>query len=219
VPTAQRAIDLGTRIADRQRREIGEEFRERRLQLDKSQDEVAKACRISRVHYGHVENGRVPKLTLLEVNHIAAVLGLIPHVRIYPTGAAIRDIGQTTRLQRFLAPTAPPLTYRLEVPLPAIGDRLERRAWDAVLSGRGWRTAIELEMRLRDIQAQIRRVDLKRRDDPTEFFLLLIADTRTNRRVLAEFSGLFADLRRLRPSDVRRALEAGRHPGSGIVLV
>jgi hypothetical protein len=81
------------------------------------------------------------------------------------------------------------------------------------------RTAIELEMRLRDIQAVRRRIDLKRRDDPTEHFLLLVADTRTNRRILSEFDRLFADLPRLRPTAVKAALQAGRHPGTGIVLV
>ena len=74
-------------------------------------------------------------------------------------------------------------------------------------------------MRLTDVQAMRRRVDLKRRDDPTESFLLLIADTRSNRRVLAEFGGLFADLPRLPSSVVRDALAAGRHPPGGLMLV
>jgi hypothetical protein len=59
----------------------------------------------------------------------------------------------------------------------------------------------------------------KRRDDPTEHFLLLVADTRHNRGVLTEHPGLFPDLPRLRPSVVRAALRSGRHPMSGLVLV
>jgi hypothetical protein len=174
---------------------------------------------MSRVHYGQVENGRAERLTLVEINHIAAALGLASSIRLYPAGPPIRDIGQASRLQRFLGPVAAPLSYRLEVPLPRVEDRLELRAWDAVLFGGGARTAIELEMRLRDIQALIRRIDLKRRDDTTESFLLLVADTRSNRRVLAEFSALFADLPRLKPSQVRAALETGGHPPTGILLV
>jgi hypothetical protein len=88
-----------------------------------------------------------------------------------------------------------------------------------VIFGSSERTAIELEMRLRDVQAMRRRHELKRRDDPTEHFLLLVADTRHNRRVLAEFEDLFADLARLRPSIVRTALNAGRHPSTGLLLV
>jgi hypothetical protein len=113
----------------------------------------------------------------------------------------------------------PPLTWRVEVPLPPAPERWERRAWDAVIFGSSERTAIELEMRLRDVQAMRRRHELKRRDDPTEHFLLLVADTRHNRRVLAEFEDLFADLARLRPSIVRTALNAGRHPSTGLLLV
>jgi hypothetical protein len=74
-------------------------------------------------------------------------------------------------------------------------------------------------MRLHDAQALERRVSLKRRDDPTDEFVLLVADTRNNRRVLAEFGGVFADLPRLRPGVVRDALAAGRHPPSGLLLV
>lgn len=219
MPSAIRAIDRGARLADRQRREVGEEFRERRLQLDLSQEQVALACQLSRVHYGQVENGRVAKLTVLEVNRIAAVLGLRASLRLYPAGLPVRDVAHASRLQRFLKPVSPPLSYRAEVPLPAVADRVDQRAWDAVLFGGGARTAIELEMRLRDVQALIRRIDLKRRDDPTESFVLLIAGTRTNRRVLAEFSGLFVDLPRHRPSKVRAVLESGRHPPTGLLLI
>ena len=74
-------------------------------------------------------------------------------------------------------------------------------------------------MRLRDVQELRRRLDLKRRDDPTEAFVLLIADTRTNRRVLAEFAELFADLPRLRPSRVAADLRAGRLPPTGLLLL
>jgi hypothetical protein len=120
---------------------------------------------------------------------------------------------------RFLNHVRAPLSYRLEVPLPALPDRPEQRAWDAVIGGAGTRTAVELEMRLRDSQALERRLNLKRRDDPTEAFVLVVADTRTNRRILAEHMDLFGDLPRLRPSRVNAVLRAGQHPPSGILLV
>jgi hypothetical protein len=37
--------------------------------------------------------------------------------------------------------------------------------------------------------------------------------------VIAEFADLFEDLPRLRPSDVFRALEGGRHPPTGLLFV
>jgi transcriptional regulator with XRE-family HTH domain len=184
-----------------------------------SQEHVAAVAGLSRPRYSKIERGKAHTLQVVEVARIATVLGLDPSFRVFPSGPPIRDAASALRLRAFLVLAAPPLTSRSEVPLPAPMDRREQRAWDAVLFGDGERTAIELEMRLRDAQAVERRVALKRRDDPTENFLLLIADIRTNRRVLAEFDGLFADLPRLRPTTVRAALPAGRHPGTGIVLV
>ena len=131
----------------------------------------------------------------------------------------MRDAAQAGRIGRFLAHARAPLTHRVEVGLPAREGAYEQRAWDAVIFGHGARTACELEMRLRDVQAMRRRHDLKRRDDPTEQFLLLIADTRHNRHVIAEFADLFKGLPRLRPNDVFRELEAGRHPPTGLLFV
>jgi transcriptional regulator with XRE-family HTH domain len=214
-----RAIDHGTQLALRHAREIGDEFLGRRLILGQSQEHVAAACRMSRKRYGQIERGRVTSTTVLELDRIASVLGLSPSLRLYPGAVPVRDAGQSRRLLRFLEFVRRPLSYRIEAALPSRADWPEQRAWDAVLEGGHERTAIELEMRLRDIQALRRRIDLKLRDDPTEHFLLLVADTRNNRRVLAEFEGLFADLPRLRPTVLQAALAAGRHPGTGIVLV
>jgi hypothetical protein len=110
-----------------------------------------------------------------------------------------------------------PLRYRTEVPLPNVTGRFEQRAWDAVISGGGGRTAVEVEMRVRDAQALERRLSVKRRDDPTEGFLLVLADTATNRRVLADNPELFADLPRLRRATVLAAVRVGQHPSTGIV--
>jgi hypothetical protein len=46
-----------------------------------------------------------------------------------------------------------------------------------------------------------------------------MAATRTNRRVLAEFTVLLPDLPRLRTQLVLEALETGQHPPSGIILI
>jgi hypothetical protein len=37
--------------------------------------------------------------------------------------------------------------------------------------------------------------------------------------VIAELGALFEDLPRLRPSDVYGAMQAGRHPGTGLLLI
>ena len=200
-------------------REVGEEFRERRQSLGTSQDHVAGACRLSRSRYCRIEAGKVETLTILELNRIATVLGLDASVRLYPGGMPVRDRAQAERLHSLLKHVAAPITFATEVPLPSTLDRRDQRAWDAVLSGHGERTAIELEMRLRDIQAAERRIALKRRDDATEHFLLAIGDTRANRHVLDEFPGSFGGLARLRKADVLKTLAAGRHPPDGLILV
>lgn len=198
--------------------ELGEAFLEQRTVLGLSQAHVAAAAGMDRLRYGRIERGQLPA-TVREIDVIAAVLGLELSLRLFPAGPPVRDAGQAIRMTRFLGHVRPPMRFRIEVGLPAADGRFEQRAWDAMLFGGGERTAIELEMRVRDAQAMRRRHDLKRRDDPTDGFLLLVADTRNNRRVLAEFAALFEDLPRLRPSEAYRALEADRHPGTGILFV
>jgi transcriptional regulator with XRE-family HTH domain len=219
VATATRTLDRAARRTARQLVEVGDEVRERRLMLSLSQGHVAITSRMSRNHYGQIENGQVRSLTIEELNRAAAVLGMTPSVRLYPEGAPVRDVAHASKLQAFVGWAMRPLTYRLEVPLPVIEGRAERRAWDAVLFLGRERCAVELEMRLRDVQAMKRRHDLKRRDDPTDRFVLLIADTRLNRRVFAEFEALFVELPRLRPSEVRSTLAEGRLPPTGVVFV
>jgi|SRR6185437_10489454 len=219
MPTSQRALTTAARVAQRHAHQIGEEILERRLALGHSQDHVATASHMSRVRVRRIETGAATNLRLEELSRVCAALGLSPSIRLYPAGPPIRDAAHASRLGAFLRLAAQPLTHRVEVPLPPMHERPEQRAWDAVLFGRGARTAVELEMRLRGVQALLRRVDLKRRDDPTERFLLLVADTRHNRRVRAEFAALFADVPRLRPSTVRKALLSGEHPPTGLHLV
>lgn len=199
--------------------QLGDEFRDQRLTLGRSQQAVADAGRISRARLSRIENGKVPRLSILEASQIAAVLGLDLSVRAYPGGSPVRDFAHAERLRRMLDHAHAPLSCRTEVPLVAVAGRPEQRAWDGMILGAGRRTGVELEMRLRDAQAAERRINLKRRDDPVDGFLLLIADTRTNRRVLRELPDLFGDLARLRPRTVIAALEAGGHPPTGLLLV
>ena len=114
---------------------------------------------------------------------------------------------------------SPPLAARTEVALPQRADApTEQRAWDLMVTGAGKRTAMELEMRLRDAQILERRIRLKLRDDPVDAFVLLVANTRTNREVLSQHPDLLG-LPRLTPGSVLRALRDGRHPPSGTVFL
>jgi transcriptional regulator with XRE-family HTH domain len=215
----QRLFDSGTRRAERALGELGEECRHARLRLGLSQREVAAAARLERSSYSRLESGRLRALSVLAASRAASVLGLNLSIRAYPGGMSIRDAGQAPRLAWLTSCIGRPLTYRLDAPLPPAPDRLEQRAWDLLITGTGERTAAEFEARLYDIQAQTRRWWLKRRDDPVDHFLLVVADTAANRRVLAEFAHLFVELPRLRTDAVVKLLMAGRHPPTGIVLL
>lgn len=118
-----------------------------------------------------------------------------------------------------MSAVAAPLVVATEVPLPTLRDGPpEQRAWDAMITGHGRRTGVELEMRVRDVQALERRIRLKVRDDPVDGILLLLADTRTNRELLRSRFEILG-LPRLTIGLVLTALKSGRHPPSGIVLI
>jgi hypothetical protein len=118
-----------------------------------------------------------------------------------------------------MAAVGRPLGSRADVPLPAAGDHFEQRAWDLLISGAGERTAVEFEARLYDLQSQLRRMRLKWRDDPVDHLLIVVADTRGNRRVLAEFADLLSDVPSLRTDTVLKLLRSGRHPPTGLILL
>ena len=185
-----------------------------------SQSILGNAVGLSQPQISRIERAQLRNLSVLDASRTASVLGLDLFVRVYPGGAPLRDAAHAVRLRRFMSHVGPPLRYRLDVPLPQRPDQPpELRAWDAVISGHGKRTAIELEIRLRDAQATIRRHGMKRRDDPVDGFLLVLADTRTNRRIYAENADLWPDVPRLSTSPVLAAVQAGDHPPSGIVFI
>ena len=215
----ERAVDRGTRRGTHWLSVLGSEYRGARLAAGASQSEVARAAHLARSPYQRIEHGVDPHLTVVNACRLASVLGLDVYIRVYPAGSPIRDAGQARLLSAFLSNVGPPLRHRVDVPLPRNEERPEYRAWDAVISGRGERTTVELETRLYDIQAQIRGFRLKLRDDPPDHFLLAVADTRTNRRVIADFPELMADFPRQRTANVLAALRRGEHPKTGLILL
>ena len=60
----------------------------------------------------------------------------------------------------------------------------DQRAWDAVISGTGWRYGVEAETSVRDIQALLRRLALKQRDSAVTGVILVVPPTRRTRATL-----------------------------------
>ena len=79
---------------------------------------------------------------------------------------------------------------------------------------------VEAETALHDLQAVDRRVALKMAEGEEDHVLLLVADTKRNRRVLQEFRALLRVRYPLDTRAVMAALRSGRCPGaSGIVVL
>jgi transcriptional regulator with XRE-family HTH domain len=198
---------------------MGDEIHEARLALGLSQARVALAAGVPQTRLSRIERHMQPSASLRDLACILTVLGLELSARAYPGGTPIRDAAQRALLDRLRARSASTLRWRFEVPIPIPGDQ---RAWDATIeeSG-GTRVAVEAETRLRDLQALQRRVALKFRDDPSvTAVVLLVSETRANRRVIRDQpTALAADF----PEGARSilgALAEGQLPkGSGLVLM
>jgi transcriptional regulator with XRE-family HTH domain len=217
VSTIERRAAVAARLAGRLRTSLADELRTVRIGAGLSQADVARAAHLSKAELSRIERGAAPWVSIDALCRIAAPLGLDLSVRLFPAGEPIRDRAQQPLLARLRSRLAPDLRWKPEAVMPLPGDR---RAWDAMIHGAGWRLAVEAESRLHDIQALERRIALKQRDDGNVDVLLLVNATRANRAVLATQRD---SLRARLPIDGRmmlRALAGGRHPGgSGIVVL
>jgi len=213
--TRERRLDRARATADRAVREVGRQLREARFAAGLSLRELSDAVGISRSELSRIELGKSPQVPVRTLVIVAALLGIDLSVRGFPAGDPIRDAGQLRLIGRFRTALPPALSWRSEVPIDAPGDM---RAWDGVITAKGWQAAVEAETRLSDVQACLRRLALKRRDDRRAIVILLLADTRHNRRV-ARAAGLS-------PSPdfpivgwkALAALRAGDHPGGSAVI-
>lgn len=204
-------------MASRVCRLVGDELRAARTAAGLSLRSLEAASGVSRSELSRIERAVTTAASVDELSRVAAALGLSLSVRLFAAGSPIRDAAQQALLARFRPLVHASVAWSPEVGIPIAGDR---RAWDVMLRGAGWRLAVEGESRLGDIQAVERRIALKRRDDNNVDVVLLVNDTRHNRQVLATEREA---LRAMFPLDTRAvlaALRAGRHPGaSGIVVL
>ena len=198
---------------------MAREIRDARLMAGTSQAAVAKAARISRSNVSRIEASQMPHLSIAEAVILADAVGLDLSVKAYPGRAPTRDAGHARKLAGFLADVGTPLSFSVEVALPAREDGPEQRAWDAMIFGTDGDTGVELEMRLYDLQAQMRRILLKWRDSGADRLLLLIANTASNRAVVRSFPDYLVDVPRLRTADVLAQIGRGERPETGHVLI
>jgi hypothetical protein len=167
---------------------------------------VAAAAGVTRSWVSKVELDRAPDVGVRVLAVLLAIVGLDLRLRAYPGGTPLRDEGHRWLLGRFRALLPVGAPWQLEVPLPIVGDQ---RAWDAMTMLWGLRVGIEAEMRPSDLQAVQRKLALKRRDGGVDRLVLVLADTKANRRFLRLAA---EDLRPMFPLQGREAIRALRSP-------
>jgi hypothetical protein len=176
--------------------------------------DVAAATGTSHQQLLRFERGMIDHVSVPGVGAWCATVGLDLVLRAYPAGDPIRDVGQQRLLDRLRPHIHASLGCRTEVTLPIRGDL---RAWDLLIESREWRIAVEAETALDDLQALERRLHRKQRDGGIDVVILLVADTRRNRRTLEAAPAAFAGFSR----DARatlHALRAGTNPGRSAIV-
>jgi len=195
--------------------EIGRELRMARVGHGLSQEAVARAVGVSDSRISLIERGRVLSVSIMTIARLGAAVGLDFSGRLFPSGHPIRDAAHLALLAKLHAYVSDALRWATEVPLRRLGDQ---RAWDALILGGAFSIGVECETRLRDVQALMRRIALKKRDGEVTRLILLLADTRWNRAVVrahpAEFSGDWT----ISSGDALEALRAGRDPGGDAIV-
>jgi transcriptional regulator with XRE-family HTH domain len=197
------------------------ELRDARLTAGLSQSAVAHELGLAQANLWRLEAGQVSEVTLVRLSELASVLGLEVSVGLHPIGDPIRDKGQLACAQRFNLILSDRWRATDETLLPGAG---EQRAWDKLLRLVGETTrclvGADIESRVWDVQALVRRTRLRERDGRVDHILLVLADTAHNRRVVDELRAALGPDYATSPRAILRALREGRPlAGSGVVLI
>ena len=212
--TRDGAIARARRVAAEDRRQVAAELARAQRSTGLSDADIGRACGLSRFVIARTLSG-TRSATNIDLAVIGAALGQDVRLKAYPAGDAIRDAGQQRLIGRLRLHLHSSIAVTTEVGLPIPGDL---RAWDAMLGTTTWRRPLEAETVLDDVQAVDRRLRLKVRDGDVDGVILLVADTRRNRRALEAASSAFAGFDR-NARRVLRALGQGRDPGGSSILL
>jgi transcriptional regulator with XRE-family HTH domain len=217
MPVTERIVDIGTQRGKQIGGMIGGELRAARRMAGLSQDTLGAATGMSGSEVGRIERHEAPWLTVIDASRLLRAVGLDLWMKTYPAGPPLRDAAHLRLLADFEARLPPGVDCRREWPIPH--DR-DRRAIDLVLvGGLPQPIGVEAETELSDLQALERDINLKKRDARLGRMILLVRESRRNRRTLRTADAL----RRSYPLETRAVLAAlgrRRDPGAdGIVVV
>ncbi len=205
----------GQRRALRLLVDLGAELRAARVAAGLTLRSVAAAVGVSLAEISRIERGVAHWADVVVLSRIAAVVGLELSLRAFPGPDPLRDGRHAGLFASFRAVLGRGLRLRAEVPVqPGRG----LRAWDATVDDGVRVGGAELETRLTDSQALIRRITLKQRDGGVDVVILVLADTRANRRAFRAAEEQLQTAFPLSDAAVRTALAAGRVPEANGVL-
>ena len=180
--------------------------------------QLAGTVGISHTQVRRIEAGVAPHIDLDLLSRIASALGAELSIGVHPIGPPVRDKAHVALLERFAARLGPDVTWQTEVPIPLPGDLRSADGVVGLAPAGNFGAIVEAETRLHDVQATERRLRAKQRDLGTPRAILLVADTRHNRRVIAAVP----EIRRQFPIGTRTclaALKAGRDPGADCLVI
>lgn len=218
MPVRRDPLDDAGRRARYQLERAVDEIRLRRIGAGVSQRRLAQVLKCSRQLIGAMEAGQLQDIGAVQLARMAAAVGLDMPIRTYASGSALRDAAQLRLLGRFRATIGEAWTWHTEVPVSSRTD--DRRTIDAVLVRASRRVGIEALTRLTDAQDQVRSFLLKQQAAGLEYMVLVLADTRHNRRALNDASPTLLPAFPCASRSALRDLRAGRVPATnGVVLV
>jgi transcriptional regulator with XRE-family HTH domain len=213
VRRVERAIERAREI----RMRVGREIRTARRGAGLSLRAAGASVGVSASAFSRIERGLDENISLHPLCRACAAVGLEFGGRAFLDGDPIRDAGHVRLLARLRQRLAAASPWTNEVPIPLPGDR---RAIDAETRLEGRRIGFEAELQLDDIQALERRLALKKRDAGLDVLVLVVADTRRNRDVLARHRESLRPAVPLDARDVLSALGRGVAPaGDGLVVL
>jgi transcriptional regulator with XRE-family HTH domain len=206
----------GARRANRLLQEAAAEVRQARISAGLRLTDVGRATGLSTSELSRIERGQAPWVDVMTLSMVASVLGLDLWVRVFPGPDPLRDRKHAALFTAVRSRVGGNALVRAEV---VLGDGRDLRAWDMlVVCGGHERCAIELDTRLIDAQAHLRRVALKRRDGDIDRLLLVFLDTRQNRLAVHAAAGQFEAGYKIDDAEAWEALAAGRLPPRDAIL-
>jgi len=197
------------------------ELRDARLVAGLSQSALARELNLDPSNVWRLEARGLADIGVVRLSEIASVLGYEVSVGLHPVGDPVRDKGQLACGRRFNALLSDRWRVTDETLLPAAG---EQRAWDKLLRlvdvTPRYLVGVDIESRVWDVQAIVRRTRGRERDGQVDHILIVLADTAHNRRVVDELRVSLGPDYATGPRRIMAALRTGEWlPGSGVILV